>query len=120
MKKLLVVLGAVLVLGACGGDDADEPAPDTNDADTGTEESAADVGEDVGTYDANNGEEVYVANCIGCHGGDLGGTSGPAIVGYSYDEVKAAIVEGPGRMPGGLVPDEDELHDVSAWVASHQ
>ncbi|MCD8509761.1 MAG: cytochrome c [Bacillus sp. (in: Bacteria)] len=111
MKKLLVaMLGAVLVLGACGGN-GDEPAPadDTN----GTEETA---GGDVDvTYDAANGEEVYQGRCAACHGGDLQGASGPGIVGLTYDEVLTAIQEGPGGMPADLATGQD-AEDVAAWV----
>ena len=112
MKKLLgAMLGAVLILGACGGNDnnTDDAAP----ADNGnqTENAAGDV-----TYDADNAEDVYVGKCAGCHGGDLGGGSGPGIAGLSYDAVLAAIQEGPGTMPAGLATGDD-AEDVAAWIA---
>lgn len=111
MKKLLVaMLGAVLVLGACGGGDGDEPSP-ADDA-NGTEETA---GDNV-AYDAANGEEVYQGRCAACHGGDLQGASGPGIVGLSYDEVLTAIQQGPGGMPADLATGND-AEDVAAWVA---
>ncbi|SDZ34144.1 cytochrome c551/cytochrome c550 [Evansella caseinilytica] len=120
MKKLLVtIFGAMLVLGACGGDDADDSAPPTDNGDADTEQQADDTTGDAGTYDAANGEQVYTSNCAGCHGVDLGGASGPGLVGYSYDEIMAAIEEGPGVMPAGLVSDEN-AEDVAAWIADQQ
>ncbi|UCZ52659.1 c-type cytochrome [Bacillus shivajii] len=110
MKKLLAAtLGAVLVLGACGG--ADEPAPEEPADDTGTEETAGDA-----TYDAANGESVYQQSCVACHGGNLEGASGPGLEGLTYDAVMTAIEEGPGTMPAGLVEGQD-AEDVSAWIA---
>jgi mono/diheme cytochrome c family protein len=116
MKKMLVaMLGAALVLGACGGNgdnNADEPAPaDNNNNAEETENAAGDA-----TYDADNAESVYVGNCAGCHGGDLTGASAPGIAGMSKDDVLAAIQEGPGSMPADLVTGDD-AEDVAAWVA---
>ncbi|MGJ9385410.1 c-type cytochrome [Salipaludibacillus sp. CF4.18] len=111
MKKLVfAIMGSVLVLGACGGDDANnEEVPENNNA---VEESAG--GND--TYDATNGEEVYVGNCAACHGGDLEGASGPDLHGISADVILATIEEGPGNMPAELVSGQD-AEDVAAWVS---
>lgn len=110
MRKLVVaIMGAVLVLGACGGDDANnEATPENNN---GTENAA---GND--TYDAANGEEVYVGNCASCHGGDLEGASGPGLVGHDSDDVLTAIEEGPGAMPHELVSGND-AEDVANWIS---
>lgn len=114
MKKLgFALIGAVLILGACGGNDGDnnEPPADNNN-ENNVEENAS--GND--TYDATNGEEVYVGNCASCHGGDLEGASGPPIAGYSREDVLAAIEEGPGGMPPDLASGQD-AEDVAAWVS---
>ncbi|MDQ0254558.1 mono/diheme cytochrome c family protein [Evansella vedderi] len=116
MKKLLVaMLGAVLLLGACGGngDEPEAPVDDTTD----TEETAG--GDDVElTYDASNGEAVYQGRCAGCHGGTFEGASAPGIIGLSYEEIMTAIETGPGTMPPDLVTGEDAT-DVAAWIADN-
>ncbi|PYZ92829.1 cytochrome C551 [Salipaludibacillus keqinensis] len=114
MKKFLgLMLGAVLVLGACGGNDGnnEEPAPENNG--NNAEETNNAAGDD--TYDLANGEDIYVGNCASCHGGDLEGASGPALEGYSHDEILAAIEEGPGGMPADLATGQD-AEDVAAWI----
>ncbi|UTR16003.1 cytochrome c [Salipaludibacillus sp. LMS25] len=116
MKKwLFTVFGAVLVLTACGGDDANtnDPAPDNNGNNTENTENTADSGE----VDLANGEELYAQNCAGCHGGNLKGTSGPPVETHTAEEVEAAIKEGPGSMPADLVTGED-VADVAAWIES--
>ncbi|MDG5786641.1 cytochrome c [Evansella sp. AB-P1] len=114
MKKLLVVMFvAMLVLGACGGNNTNDPQPDEgnnnveNDVATG----------DSSTYDLDNGQQVYRANCAGCHGGELGGASGPPLLGYSAEDVIVAIQEGPGPMTPNMV-DPQEAEDVAAWIAA--
>ena len=98
MKKLLtVLLGVAFVLAACGGDDG-------NNGDANLSE------------DASNGEAVYQASCVGCHGGNLGGASGPAIAGLNVEDILAAIEEGPGKMPAGLIGRQD-AEDVADWIS---
>ncbi|MGJ9381715.1 cytochrome C551 [Salipaludibacillus neizhouensis] len=55
------------------------------------------------------GENIFEGTCAGCHGGDLSGASGPPLNGgnLSHDDVLAAIAEGPGNMPDGLVAGEE-------------
>lgn len=120
MKKwlLAVLFGAVLVLGACGGDeDASQEPADTDDA--GTEE-ATDGGEAV---DTAAGEEVYQANCAMCHGADLAGAAGPDLttVGgtYSEEEIADIVTNGKGSMPAQSVAGED-LDALTAWLAEKQ
>jgi len=109
MKKLLAVLfGATLVLGACGGDKADEKDTST-DTGTGTETAAAD------------GEAIYQANsCVSCHGGNLEGGGGPALenVGgkYSEEEIHDIIENGVPGMPAGIIKG-DEATAVAKWLA---
>ena len=104
-KKWLAtfMLGSALMLGACGGDDSG-----TEDTDTGTE-----------TTDAS--EQVAQERCATCHGGNLEGRGNtPALnnIGahYSEEEILDIIVNGQGKMPGGLVKGE-EAEALAAWLA---
>jgi mono/diheme cytochrome c family protein len=118
MKKILAaMIGAALVLGACGGDaDENEPAP-ANDGNNNVEET--NNAADGGTYDLASGEELYQGQCAGCHGGNLEGLSGPGLVEYSHDEIVQAIQEGPGSMPADLVA-TDDAEDIAAWVIAQE
>ncbi|MBB5173424.1 c-type cytochrome [Texcoconibacillus texcoconensis] len=111
MKKLLtLMLGSALVLAACGGEEPED------DVDTGDDmEEATEEVEEV-AYDAGRAEELYEQSCIGCHGGDLEGTSGPPITGLSEEEVLNAIEEGPGIMQSNILEGE-EAELVSQWAA---
>jgi len=65
-------------------------------------------------------EELYQQSCIGCHGDQMQGVSGPALktVGskYSEDEIQDILVNGtPGGMPSGLVPGNEEK--MAQWLA---
>ncbi|NJP37104.1 c-type cytochrome [Alkalicoccus luteus] len=119
MKKMVAGLfAASLLLAACGDNGGDnEPAndPADNNANNTNEEAADNNGGDDGEYDLANGEELYQGNCASCHGGELEGGTGPALEGYSFDEVLSAIQEGPGSMPADLV-EGDDADDVAAWV----
>ncbi|WNF36561.1 cytochrome c [Bacillaceae bacterium IKA-2] len=114
MKKLLMaMIGAVLVLGACGGND--EAAPD--EAPAAEETPAGGETTPVGDYDAAAAEASY-SSCIGCHGGNLEGQgANPAIAGLSYEEVLTAIEVGPGTMPAGMVTG-DAAENLAAWIAA--
>ncbi len=109
MKNMLlaVMFGAVLVLGACGGDKADKENTGTT---TGSETSSVDA------------EAVVQKSCIGCHGGNLEGAgNAPALsdVGsrLSESEIHDAIVNGlPGGMPAGLIKGE-EADAVAKWLS---
>ncbi len=101
MKKQLMVMlfGATLVLGACGGDDSSEP--EETPADSGGEETSA--------VDA---EQVVQQNCISCHGENLEGAGNfPSLndVGsrLSEDEIHSVIENGQNAMPAGLIEGEE-------------
>lgn len=112
MKKLVAGLFSMsLLLAACGGGGG-ENEPAENGANNGGNEAA-----NEGEYDLANGEELYQGQCASCHGGELEGGTGPALDGYSHDEITTAISEGPGSMPENLVEGED-ADDVAAWVES--
>ena len=105
MKKSLLALlfGTLLVLGACGGGNADKPA---------------DTGSTNGTTDVADAEKIYSNSCIGCHGGNLEGKSGPALdkVGghMTEEEILDVIVNGRGTMPPMLKGDDAEA--VAKWL----
>ncbi|MCG1010172.1 cytochrome c [Salinicoccus sp. ID82-1] len=138
MKKfwILMSFAMVLVLGACGGNSSDEGTdPDAVD-ETGTEqseesteesteeESSSEEGDSgAAAGDAQLAQEVYQQNnCMGCHGQNLEGGSGPALTDVgsrlSEDEIRTRIEEGGDGMPAGLVTDEEELDAVVQWLSS--
>lgn len=105
----MAMIGAVLLLGACGG--ADEPAPDETPTETPADTNETATGE----FDAARAEASY-ASCIGCHGGNLEGQgANPSIKGLPYEQVITAIQEGPGAMPPNMVEGED-AENLAAWV----
>ncbi|MXQ50735.1 c-type cytochrome [Salinicoccus hispanicus] len=138
----------VLVLGACGGDSADEGTePDsvddagegaseqsgddtaTESSEESSEEASTEEGSDESSEsgaDAADSElamEVYQNNsCVQCHGENMEGASGPDLTDVgnrlSEDEIRSVIEEGPGAMPAGLVTDQEELDAVAQWLAS--
>lgn len=63
--------------------------------------------------------EVAIGKCIGCHGGDLTGLGGPALVGttLSKDEIKDIILNGTtGGMPPGIIKDDAELDAMADYI----
>ena len=106
MKKwlLAILFGSVLVLGACGG--GDDNTGENNDS---------------GTVETTAGEVAYKDSCLGCHGGDLQGGSGPALdkagATYSAEDIENIIANGKGNMqPQTGVSDEDRA-EIAGWLA---
>nr|WP_239094141.1 cytochrome c [Bacillus sp. B15-48] len=65
-------------------------------------------------------EELYQQSCIGCHGDQYQGVSGPALttVGsdFTVEEIEDILVNGtPNGMPGNLVPGNEEK--MAQWLA---
>lgn len=111
MKKYMIALfGTAFLLGACGGND------NVNDVNEAPADNGNNAEEATGDYDLAQGEELFAAQCAGCHGGDLAGASAPGIQGKSYDEVMDAIQNGPGTMQSDIVTG-DEAENVAAWVS---
>lgn len=112
MKKWLVavLLGVLLVLGACGGG-----SDDKKDANNGNN--------DGNTTDVAAGEDLYKKQCASCHGQDLSGGAGPSLETVGADlnagEIKTIIEEGQGSMPGGLLTGDD-AQAVADWLATHK
>ena len=70
--------------------------------------------------DVYRGETVFQRECVSCHGtGGAGGGVGPRLQGSSLDTaaVTAAVQQGRGVMPAGLVTGGDEA-DVVTYVVS--
>lgn len=105
LKLMALLFGSALVLSACGG--AEEPADEASEGGSTTET-------------AGSAEDIVQQSCIGCHGRELEGGSGPNLqqVGakYSEDEIKNIIINGQGGMPKGLLNDAD-AEVVAAWLA---
>ncbi len=96
-------------------------APEGGGSETGGGEGGGGGGEAAG--DAAAGEQVFAANCTGCHlnnGQDAGGV-GPQLAGAGLDveTIKTTVQNGRGAMPPGLVSGED-LDNVAAYVLSIQ
>ena len=70
--------------------------------------------------DVDRGGVVFERECSSCHGaGGAGGGVGPRLVGAGIDAATAtaAVQQGRGVMPAGLVSGSDEA-DVVAYVVS--
>lgn len=108
----------ILSLGADG-----EPAATEEDAEEepeATEEEPAEEPAEEETATADAGKyEGMTSSCIGCHGGNLEGGVGPALVGTSLsaDEIKDVIKNGAPGMPGGMIADED-LDGFAEYILS--
>ncbi|WAA10392.1 cytochrome c550 [Fervidibacillus albus] len=86
----------------------------------GKNEAEGDSGES-GEVVAQTPEEIYTNNCIGCHGQNYEGVSGPALINVgdrlSRDEIETVLINGRGIMPGGLVP-EEQLDEMVDWLSN--
>lgn len=112
MKKQLMAMlfGATLILGACGEEEAVEPA-----------ETPVDGGEETAAIDA---EQIIQQNCISCHGENLEGAGNfPALndVGsrLSAEEILSVIQNGQGAMPADII-DGEEAVAVADYLATLQ
>jgi cytochrome c551 len=102
LLKMLVGIGLVMGLAACGGGGDDT-------ATGGTDSAHADA------------EKVYNQKCSSCHGDNLKGGMGPDLTAvganYSQDEIANIIQNGQGGMPAGLISGDD-LDKVAEWLAT--
>jgi mono/diheme cytochrome c family protein len=71
------------------------------------------------TGDAGRGQTVFRENCAGCHGDSGQGGVGPQLASSGVDaaQVTAAVQQGRGVMPAGLVSGQEQA-DVVAYVVS--
>jgi mono/diheme cytochrome c family protein len=79
--------------------------------------SEADGGATAG--DSARGATVFHRECAGCHGEAGAGGVGPALdgTGLTADDVTAAVQQGRGIMPAGIVTGQEQA-DVVAYVVS--
>ncbi|MFV5936476.1 cytochrome c551 [Mammaliicoccus sciuri] len=73
---------------------------------------------------SSQGEKIFKNNsCVGCHGKDLDGASGPSLkkVGakMSESDIEKIINEGKGNMPSQVV-NEKEAKEVAKWLAKQK
>jgi len=72
---------------------------------------------------AAQAEAIYKANCVSCHGANLGGGLGPELRNVdqrlSLDEQFTVVKEGRGQMPafGGSLSDE-EIRALVEWMSA--
>ncbi|WP_066192931.1 MULTISPECIES: cytochrome c550 [Gracilibacillus] len=104
---LIAVLGilAMIIISAVGLDQQDK---------------IANGGEEGGETEEAQDPEALIQSCVGCHGGDLEGGTGPALQDVSsrldQDQIRETIINGTdGGMPGGLVSDE-EAEVLAEWL----
>ena len=73
----------------------------------------------IGEYNENAAEDSYQASCISCHGGQLQGLSGPALVdnGLSPESIKEILQSGQGFMPAQTYLSDNEMNNLSNWLA---
>jgi quinoprotein glucose dehydrogenase len=73
---------------------------------------------------ASNGEQLYQANCAGCHGSDLAGSppAMPSLIGVGSrrfpPEIMSIITKGRGRMPGFPQLGQAEVRALMSFVTS--
>ncbi|MBQ0140875.1 MAG: cytochrome c [Kurthia sp.] len=107
MKKAFfaMLMGAALVLGACGSDS------DKADSGSGSTTSQAD------------GEKIIQQKCISCHGDKLNNGSAPDIskIGgkLSEEEIADVLENGQNAMPAKLVTGDD-AKAVASWLATQK
>ncbi len=120
---LVLILGALGLVGAgCGGDDDSSGTPATTaETTTGGGETTTGGGE---TGDAVNGKAVFAsAGCGSCHTYSKAGSSGsigPNLddLAPSFDTVVRQVTNGGGAMPSFKDQlSEQEIRDVAAFVS---
>ncbi|WP_100405436.1 c-type cytochrome [Bacillus solitudinis] len=111
MKKFLIAIGAVFALTACGGGDT-EPAPEEVPAEDAASEEA------TGDFDAASARETYESTCIGCHGGNLEGVSGPPLAegDLTSDEILEVIQNGKGAMAPQAHLSVEDAENLAKWI----
>jgi cytochrome c551 len=103
MKKLLLFLVLLFVITGCAQKELKEDGKKLTKA----EETQA--------------EDHYNERCASCHGKDLEGANAPTLKGigakYGVGEIKDIIINGKGKMPGGLFKGED-ADNLAEWLSN--
>ncbi|RSL33514.1 cytochrome c [Salibacterium salarium] len=69
-----------------------------------------------GGEEVSDASDIYQANCLQCHGGNLEGSNGPAIDDHSKEEVLAMIDNGGNGMPANII-EGGEAEKVAEWIS---
>lgn len=129
-KLFAVSAAAVLVISGCGAanDQTEDPANDQNQgapAENGENGNGAANGNGdaaAGDFDQAAAEQVYQASCLACHGANLEGSVGPQLTDVgarlSADEIANIIKNGRGTMPAQAQLSDEEVQNLSAWLAA--
>ncbi|BAU26582.1 cytochrome c551 [Aneurinibacillus soli] len=126
MKKSMMIASFLLVIAlavGCGVAKSDNPGNKPAAQAPAGNTSGGAAGKTGGS--ATDGvhaeaQKMYQAKCTACHGQDMKGGAGPALmqVGSRYksaDEIKTILMKGKDGMPGGLVS-EEEAKKLSDWL----
>lgn len=80
----------------------------------------------AGSTEGLFGSELYARSCAGCHGGEGGGGSGPALgagseaVELSDDQITGVIEVGPGTMPAFDRLTDEQIASLVAFLRTLQ
>lgn len=80
----------------------------------------------AGSTEGLFGAELYARSCAGCHGGEGGGGSGPALgsgsdaAELSDDQITGVIEVGPGTMPAFDRLTDDQIASLVAFLRTLQ
>ena len=78
---------------------------------------------DLSENDIKKVKALYASTCQGCHGPNMGGGVGPAIINVGqrifYDEFKGIVLNGRGQMPGFIHMDEQNLAAIYRYLGGN-
>jgi hypothetical protein len=94
-------------------DIADGVSTDTDSDGVPDECEAGDDGSGT-AGDATDGAAVYAANCAACHGADASGGAGPAIQGFTADQLNTGLAS---AVHASISLSDQEVADMAAWLS---
>ncbi|NHN30469.1 c-type cytochrome [Paenibacillus agricola] len=119
MKKIILIVGLLLMLGlaACGYNSASH-----NGDESGNPEAKQPANLTEGSSKAN-GEALYKANCIACHGANLEGTIGSNLqklgAQRSKEQIADKVQHGGGSMPAFKDKLKDaDIQSLAEWLST--